>query len=91
MEPDWAEMGRLASIERWNQSRARLSARRESGAAMNRLDLTATAWRNTKTSSQSSAIVVNISAAAGFALLGFAFTSSASMATTLSLLLALYT
>ena len=48
-------------------------------------DLTATAWRKAKMLSQSSAIFVNVSAVACFALPGFAgFSSSASMVVTLS-------
>ena len=83
-------LGRLTSVQRWNQMRARLSARRESGAAMTQGDLTATACRKAKTSSQSSAMVANVSAAAVsaeacFALPGFTFASSSSIVTTLLL------
>ena len=67
---------------------ARLSARRESGATRTRGDLTATACRNAKTSSQSSAMVANVLAVAVlaetcFALPGFV-ASAASTVTTLS-------
>ena len=51
---------------------------------MTRGDLTATAWRKAKTSSKLSVMVVNVLAAACFALPGFAFASSASMVMTLS-------
>ena len=72
---------RFTSLHRWNQTRVRLSARRESGAARTQRDLTETACRNAKTSSQLSAMVVNVSAAAVsaeacFALPGF-FVSAA--------------
>ena len=55
---------RLTSAQRWNQTRVRLSAQRESGAAMNRGYLTATAWREAKTSWQLSEMVANVSTAA---------------------------
>ena len=75
-------------VQRWNQMRARLSAQRDSGAAITRGDLTATAWRKSNTLSQLSEMVVNVSAVACFALPGFAnFVSSASMVMTLSSLL----
>ena len=62
--------------------------RRESGAAMTRGELTTTAWRTAKTSSKLSAIVVNVSSEACFALPGFTnFASLASMVMTLSSLL----
>ena len=44
--------GRFTSVHCWNQTRACLSAQRENGAARTRGDLTATACRNAKTSSQ---------------------------------------
>ena len=53
--------GRFTSVHRWNQTRARLSAQRESGAARTRGDLTATACRNAKTSLQSYAMLANVS------------------------------
>ena len=53
-------VGRLTSVQRRNQTRAGLSARRENGAAMTHGDLTETAWRKAKTLSQLSAMVVNI-------------------------------
>ena len=81
-------VGRLTSDQRWNQTHARLSAQRESGYEMTYRDLTATAWRKAKTLSQSSVMVANISAAACFALPGFAeFVSSVLMMITLLTLL----
>ena len=85
--------GRFTSVHHWNQPRARFSARRESGAERARGDFTATACRNSNTSSQSSAMVVNIlvaavSTEACFALHGF-LASAASIVTTLSSSLAL--
>ena len=52
------------SVHRQNQTCARLDVQRESGAARTQGDLTATACRNAKTSSQSSAMVANVLAAA---------------------------
>ena len=78
-------VGRLRSAQQRSQTHARLSVRRESGAAMTHGDFTAMTWRNSKTLSQSSAMVFNVSAVACFALPGFAvFLSSALMVTTLS-------
>ena len=72
-------VGRLMSVQQRNQTRARLSARRESGDTVTHGDLTATAWRKAKTSSHLSAMVVNVSAVACFALPFFViFLSSAS-------------
>ena len=66
--------------------RARLSARRESGTAVTRGDLTVTAWRKAKTLSKLSAIMANVSAVAYFALPFFVvFSSSASMPPSFSL------
>ena len=79
---------RLTSVKRWNQTRACLSARRDSGAAMTRVDLTATSWRKAKTLPQSSAMVVNVLETTYFVLPRFAFASTASIVTTLSLSLA---
>ena len=44
--------------------RMSLSAQRESGAAVNCGDLTATSWKKSKTSSQLSVLVTNVSAVA---------------------------
>ena len=91
MRPMWScgdglvGVGRLMSVQRWNQTRARLSTQMESGATMTRGDLNETACRKAKTLSQSSSVVVNVSEVACFALPGFTdFASSASMAMTLS-------
>ena len=80
---------RFTSVHRWNQKRVRLSAQRESGAARTQGYLTATSCRKAKTSSQSSAMVANVSATAVFleacfALPGFTLASTASIVTTLS-------
>ena len=80
--------GRCVSVHRWNQTCARLSARRESGAATTQGNLKATACSNAKTSSQLYAVVANVSVAAilaeaCFALPGF-LASAASIVTTLS-------
>ena len=53
-------VGSLISDHRRNHTRAHFSVPRESGAAVTHSDLTATDWRKAKTSSQSSAIVVNV-------------------------------
>ena len=84
--------GRFTSVHRWNQTCARLSARRESGAATTQGNLKATACSNAKTSSQLYAVVANVSVAAilaeaCFALPGF-LASAASIVMTLSSLLA---
>ena len=77
-------VGRLMSVQRWNQTRDQFSARRDSGSVMNCGDFMATAWRKSNTSSQLSTLVVNISAAACFDLPAFAnFASTASMVMTL--------
>ena len=86
-------LGRFTSIHRWNQTRARLSAQRDSGAARTRGYLTATSFRNAKTSLQSSEMVDNVSAAAVsaeayFASPGFSLASTASIVMTLLSLLA---
>ena len=75
--------GRFTSVHCWNHTRARLSAQRESGAAITQGDLTATACRNAKTLSQLSAMVANVLEAAVlaeacFALPGF-FVSAAAV------------
>ena len=44
-------VGRLVSVQRRNQTRVRLSAQRDSGAKVTHGDLTAIAWRNSKTPS----------------------------------------
>ena len=67
---------RFTYVHHWNQTRARLSAQRESGAARTRGYLTATAWREAKTSLQLSVMEANVLAAAVleeacFVLLGF--------------------
>ena len=62
----------------------RLSARRKSGAAVTRGDLTMMAWRKAKTSSKSSVMVANVLAVACFAL-PFFFLFSSSDSTPLSL------
>ena len=88
MGPVWAAwVGLRMSIV--GTRRARLSAQRESGAMRTRGDLTATNCRNAKTSSQSSAMMANVSAAAVsaeayFASPGFTLASAASIVTTLS-------
>ena len=64
-------LGMFTSVHSWNQTRVRLSAQRQSGAGMNHGDLIATAWRNSKTSSQLSVIVVNVSVVAYFPLPDF--------------------
>ena len=80
----------MTSVQRWNQTRARLSVRRESGAAMTCGDLMATVWRKAKTLLQSSAIVFNFLAAACLVLPGFAeFASLALMVMKLLSLLSL--
>ena len=91
MRPMWScgaglgGVGRLTSVQRQNQTRARLSAQRKSGSAMTHGDLTATAWRKATTSSQFSMMVVNVLAVACFASPGFVvFSSYASMVTSLS-------
>ena len=66
MRPRWScgaglgGMGILTSAQCCNQTHARLSAQRVSGAAIIRGYLTETAWRNSKILSQSSAMVVNV-------------------------------
>ena len=57
-------VGRLMSIQQRNQTRARLSALREIGNVVTRGDLNAISWRKAKTSSQSSAMVTNVSTVA---------------------------
>ena len=70
VRPRWScgagvgRFGRLTSVHRCNQTRAHLYARKESGAARTRGDLTATACRNARTSSQLSAMVANVLTAA---------------------------
>ena len=59
---------RLVSSHLRNQTRARLSAQRESGAKVTCGDLTVKAWRKAKTASQSSAMVANVLAVACFVL-----------------------
>ena len=61
-------MVRLVSVHRQKQTRVRLSARREIGAAVTRGELTVADWRKTKTSSQFYAMVTNILAVACFML-----------------------
>ena len=52
---------RFVSDHRQKQTSICFSAQRESGAAMTRGDLTVTAWKKSKTSSQLSVMVANIS------------------------------
>ena len=67
---------RLVSDHRRNQMRMSLSAQRESGAAVNCGDLTATSWKKSKTSSQLSVLVTNVSAVACLFFTVFFFLSS---------------
>ena len=71
---------RLVLDHRRNQTRARLSVQRESGAAVTRGDLTATTWIKSKTLSQSSAMVDKVLAVSClfFPVLFFLLSSSSS-------------
>ena len=93
VRPRWScgagvdSFGRFASVRRWNQTCARLSARREGGATRTRGDFMATACKNAKTLLQLSAIVANVlattvSAEACFAI-PVVLASTASIVTTI--------
>ena len=91
VKPMWScgdvlgSVGRLVSVQRREQTNARLSERREIGDAVTCGDLNATAWREAKTLLQLSAMVANVSTMACFALPFFVVFSS-SVSTSPSLL-----
>ena len=69
-------VGRLVLDHQLNQTRVNLSARRESGAAVNCSDLNAMDWRKAKTSPQLSEMVANVSVVAWLFFTVFFFLSS---------------